>query len=140
MRKEYIGLAAALLLGAGGVAAAAEKKFDFGQREYENNCASCHGVKGKGDGVMKPWLSKSAPDLTGLARKYNGVFPFYQVWSVVDGRQTVPAHGSRDMPVWGREYLAQANQAYMDVPYDPDFYVRTRIVALVDYVGRLQVQ
>ncbi len=44
------------------------------------------------------------------------------------------------MPIWGTRYLAEAGGYYMDVPYDPDVFVRTRIAALVDYVYRLQAK
>lgn len=33
------------------------QKFDFGKMEYESKCASCHGLKGKGDGPVAPSLS-----------------------------------------------------------------------------------
>jgi len=116
----------------------AQGKMDFGKREYDSNCASCHGEKGKGDGPVKPFLTKSPPDLTTLSKSNNGVFPFQRVIEVIDGRKTVAAHGSRDMPVWGADYLAKAKADYTDVPYDPEAYVRTRISALIDYIHRLQ--
>ena len=30
--------------------------------------------------------------------------------------------------------------SYMDVPYDPEVYVRTRILSLVEYLNRLQLK
>jgi hypothetical protein len=42
------------------------------------------------------------------------------------------------MPVWGQDYRVQAATYFMDMPYDPEFYVRTRILALVEYLSRLQ--
>jgi mono/diheme cytochrome c family protein len=118
----------------------AEPKLDFGKREYDSNCAGCHGPKGKGDGVYKPYLNKSPSDLTTLSKANGGVFPFEYLYQVVDGRKAAAAHGSGDMPIWGADYLSKAAGDYMDVPYDPEAYVRTRILALLDYLYRLQVK
>jgi mono/diheme cytochrome c family protein len=122
------------------LAAGPAKKTDFGKREYDANCAGCHGVKGKGDGQYKPYLTKTPPDLTVLTKNNKGVFPYDRVYAVIDGRQNVPGHGTQDMPVWGADYLAKSAGDYMDVPYDPEIYVRTRILALMDYLERLQVK
>lgn len=47
------------------------KAIDFGKRQFEANCASCHGVNGKGNGPITDLLKKSPPDLSLLA-KNNG--------------------------------------------------------------------
>ena len=117
-----------------------QAKFDFGAREYQSSCAVCHGTSGKGDGPYKPFQTKSPSDLTTLAKANNGVFPYQRVYEVIDGRKPVGAHGPSDMPIWGARYLAEAGGYYMDVPYDPEAFVRTRITALVDYVYRLQAK
>lgn len=44
----------------------------FGQREFESNCASCHGMSGRGGGPLAGFLSKSPPDLTQLAKTTQG--------------------------------------------------------------------
>lgn len=119
--------------------AAGQAKLDFGKREYDSNCANCHGPKGKGDGVYKGFLNKSPTDLTTLAKQNNGVFPVQRVYEVIDGRKEVGAHG-RDMPIWGADYKGKAAGDFMDIPYDPELYVRTRINALIDYLNRLQTK
>ncbi|HEX6006875.1 MAG TPA: cytochrome c [Burkholderiales bacterium] len=136
---------AALVMGALLISAAQDayaqqqkKKTDFGKREYESKCAVCHGVAGKGDGPYKPWLTTSPSDLTVLAKNNGGVFPFDRVYNIIDGRLTVRAHGPADMPIWGADYKAES--AYFDVPYDPEAYVRSRILALTEYVSRLQAK
>lgn len=113
---------------------------DFGQREYLTNCAGCHGSSGRGDGPYKPFLTRSPTDLTRLARANRGVFPVEQIYQTIDGRQAVRAHMGGDMPIWGADYLLKYAADYADVPYDPEAYVRTRIVALVDYLNRIQVK
>ena len=132
-------IAAAMFLGASGLALAqAKAKTDFGKREYDANCANCHGANGKGDGPFKPWLTRSPTDLTTLAKMNGGVFPYYQLVETIDGRRLPPGHGRADMPIWGADYLAKSAGDYMDVPYDPDIYVRNRVMALVDYIARIQ--
>lgn len=120
--------------------AGAQAKFDFGKREYLSNCASCHGADGKGNGVLRPHLTKSPTDLTTLAKRNSGVFPSQRVYEVIDGRQAVATHGTRDMPVWGTDYIAKSAQDWQDWPYDAEAYARARIAALSDYVHRLQVK
>ncbi len=93
------------------------------------------------------WVSKlkTAPaDLTTLAKKNNGVFPLNAVYETIDGRKAVKAHGTRDMPVWGYRYTPRASAAskptepYVDLSYDPENEVRNRILAVVDYLNRIQ--
>lgn len=119
----------------------AESKFDFGKRLYDSNCASCHGITGKGDGLIKDYLTVKPTDLTLIAKKNNGVLPVERLNEVIDGRKIVGTHGSRDMPVWGQDFSAKVGTnwpTHMDVPFDPEVFVRGRIMALVDYIARLQ--
>jgi len=60
---------------------------------------------------------------------------------MIDGREIVKGHGDRDMPAWGNRYSqdrAKAAEYYFDVPYDMDMYIRGRLLALVDYLNRIQ--
>jgi mono/diheme cytochrome c family protein len=115
-------------------------RIDFGEREYRSSCAVCHGLSGKGDGPYQPFQAKSPSNLTLLSNANGGVFPYQRVYEIIDGRLVVAAHGPRDMPIWGARYLAESAGYYMDVPYDPEAFVRTRVAALVDYVYRIQVK
>jgi mono/diheme cytochrome c family protein len=129
---------AALCLSAG---ASAQASFDLGKAEYESSCASCHGASGKGDGVLRPFLVKAPSDLTTLAKRSGGAFPTQLAWEMIDGRSetTVGLHGSREMPVWGAQYRQQALQS-PSTAGQPEWYVRGRIVALLDYLSRLQAK
>jgi mono/diheme cytochrome c family protein len=138
-----IGAVAGLAAAALPLLAAAQQKVDLGKREYDSNCAVCHGQKGRGDGPYGPMMGKGeigAADITTLAQRNKGVFPFAQVYEVIDGTQAVKQHGPREMPIWGADYKVKGAEYYMEVPYDPATYVRTRILALVEYVYRLQVK
>lgn len=63
-------------------------------------CASCHGADARGAGPAAGGFQTSPPDLTLLAARNGGVFPRDAVIAVVSGARSVPAHGSREMPVW----------------------------------------
>jgi mono/diheme cytochrome c family protein len=118
------------------------QKFDLGQREYNSSCAVCHGLSGNGDGPYKGMIAdnQGGSDITTLAKRNGGVFPFQRVVETIDGRVAVKVHGPRDMPIWGTDYLARVQLDYRDSPYDPEAYVRMRILALAEYVNRLQVK
>lgn len=118
---------------------ASSRTSDFGKREFEANCASCHGVSGKGNGPLVEFLRRSPPDLTLLVKKNQGVFPMNRLYDVIEGG-SLPAHGARDMPVWGQEYRIKDAEYYMDTPYpiSPEAMVRTRLLALLEYINRLQ--
>ena len=136
-------ISAALMMGVNGFAVAADNKVDVGKSEYMNSCSSCHGADGKGGGPLLDVLKKSPTDLTTLAKKNNGVFPFDRVYATIDGRAMVKGHGDRDMPAWGNRYSVDATKAaeyYMDVPYDMEMYTHSRILALIDYLNRIQAK
>lgn len=120
-------------------ASAADKPVDVGKFEYESACASCHGLTGKGNGPVAMFLSVRTPDLTGLAKTNNGVFPFDRVFQVIDGRQEVKTHGPRDMPVWGRAFNRQSSAFFENYPpNDSESAARSRILALTEYLYRIQ--
>lgn len=117
---------------------AATQASDLGKREYESNCAVCHGKTGKGDGAYVELLTTRVPDLTTLAKRNGGTFPFVRVYETIDGTQTVKAHGPSDMPIWGADYQIKAAEYSVDMPYNPQIYVRGRILALTEYLARQQ--
>lgn len=141
MKKQSVRLTMLVIAAAVSGLAFADPSQDFGKREFDANCASCHGVSGKGDGPMKASLAVTPADLTMLAKRNNGVLPVVRLQSVIDGRMEINSHGSRVMPVWGQDYAEKAGaawQSHMDVPFTPEYFVRGRIMALVDYIARLQ--
>ncbi len=84
-------------------------------------------------------LKRSASDLTTLQKRNGGIFPMARVYETIEG-VGVAEHGTRDMPVWGREFSIKAAEYYVDVPYNQEAYVRARILALVEYLSRLQAK
>lgn len=120
-----------------GVSYAQSGKTDLGKQEYEENCAVCHAPSGKGGGPYVDFLVRSPPDLTQLSKSNGGVFPVSRMYEMIEGNN-VPSHGTRDMPIWGNQYRIKAAQYHGDVDYDPEAFVRARILALIEYLSRLQ--
>lgn len=118
--------------------ALAAPPFDLGKREYESNCAICHGSDGKGNGAFGDLLVLTIPDLTTLSTKNGGAFPTDWVYGVIDGRIEVKAHGVREMPIWGNYYSMMSTPLYDDYHNRSEAFVRARIIALIDYLKRLQ--
>ena len=101
-----------------------------GKTMYKQFCAACHGADGKGRGPATPTLNTRVPDLTTLAKRHDGKFPYDYVTSVLRFGPGFTAHGSSEMPVWGPlfEYLENYNEAA----------VRQRIKNLCDYLESIQ--
>ena len=116
----------------------AQKAKDVGKQAYEVQCAICHGMDAKGNGFYTASLKVAPPDLTSLSKKNGGVFPVDRITKIIDGRTEVAAHGSRDMPIWGKRWAAAAAEYYVDVPYNQEAYIRTQILAIIDYLSRNQ--
>jgi hypothetical protein len=118
---------------------------DIGKLEYQWSCVACHGVDGKGTGPLAAELKTKPADLTIIAKLNKGVFPSNRVYETVDGRLDVKSHGSREMPVWGFRYYPSLIQGFSRIaPYfvdpviDREAIIRGRILALVDYLYRIQ--
>jgi mono/diheme cytochrome c family protein len=136
-----VAVAAAMVAFAG--EAGAQAKRDVGKREFDSKCAVCHGKLGKGDGPFIGMVdTRGGADITMLQKKNGGVFPILRVSDTIDGRYEVKAHGPRDMPIWGTDFMLDAKDiaATAEAPFDSEAYVKYRIYALVEYVYRLQVK
>jgi mono/diheme cytochrome c family protein len=104
-----------------------------GAELYAQNCATCHGVYGEGDGPMAPMLSIPMQDLRYLSARNGGTFPRELVMNLIDGRERRAAHGG-EMPVWGSEFLQQ--EGYSDVM---ETLVAQKIAALADFLASIQL-
>ncbi|MDI3325671.1 cytochrome c [Pontibacterium granulatum] len=110
----------------------------IGELEYKTQCAVCHGTDGKGSGPYIEFLNKSPSDLTTLAQRHKGRFPFQHVYDVIDGSQSQTAHGPRDMPIWGSRYAMEIIEEYGPYTTDHPETVHARILSLVFYLGTIQ--
>ena len=103
MKSILLGLLLTPLAGA-----AMGEEMSYGEAEYLNSCAVCHGLEARGDGVMRRYLTVQPANLRQLAKNNGGKFPFWEVYHKIDGQTEVPAHGTREMPIWGDRFRAQA--------------------------------
>ncbi|MBV1930386.1 MAG: cytochrome c [Porticoccaceae bacterium] len=81
---------------------------DWGRDLYMSYCVSCHGWTGTGDGPAGLALKTPPADLTQLSIRNGGEFPKAQVKRYIEGDQLIQAHGSRQMPVWGKTFRRES--------------------------------
>lgn len=106
-----------------------------GSELFVNNCAGCHGVYGEGDGPVAPALSVVMQDLRYISARNGGSFPRETIRQIIDGRQSpTAAHGKRDMPIWGEEFLRREEGIS-----NADARVNARINALLDFLESIQL-
>ncbi len=105
---------------------------EVGAGLFATYCASCHGVDARGDGPAASALRTPPADLTRIAASSGGVFPESSTSRLIDGRFDLPAHGSREMPIWGARLADQIpGMATGEV-------ARGQITSLVEYLKSLQ--
>jgi mono/diheme cytochrome c family protein len=106
-----------------------------GRPTYEQYCAVCHGPAGKGDGGAANILTVKPADLTQLSKKSGGEFPFWRMYRIIDGREEeIKGHGSREMPIWGKELRATAGSGNPGA----ESAVRGKILELIYYLQSIQ--
>ena len=101
-----------------------------GGQIYKQYCAACHGADAKGHGTVTRVFKTPAPDLTTLAKRHGGKFPYEYVTGVLRFAPGVPSHGSGAMPMWGPLFEYFYNQSS----------AQHRIKNLCDYLATLQEQ
>src|SRR5574341_2266508 len=113
---------------------------DGGQRYYKQYCASCHGADAKGNGPMAAALQKPPTDLTQLAKKNGGNFPYGEVHDILEGQAGIAAHGSNDMPAWGDEAFT-SGELSREVGGAASIYARRgRAMMLLEYLRSIQAK
>ena len=122
-----------LVLAVGAVRAADDH---LGLTEYELACMPCHGINGRGDGPLGRGANPPPSDLSTIARRTGGRFPFARVRAAIDGRDDVRAHGPRTMPVWGNRYRRRSDP--LDSASAIERSALRRIDSLVRYLKSIQ--
>jgi len=135
--ERVLALAGALLVIGAGTAVAAPA-FDpvlaeMGAESFPRYCGSCHGIRGEGDGPTVSALRTRPADLTRIAARRGGSFPAGEIARFIDGRFTLAAHGSREMPVWGERFGEAVPEASV-----AEEITRGKIAVLVEYLKSIQ--
>jgi mono/diheme cytochrome c family protein len=103
-----------------------------GKEMYDTYCAVCHGKDGKGNGPAADALKSAPTDLAKLTANNGGKYPSEKVSNTIRGDQNIPAHGTKDMPIWGNLFwhMSQGHQSE----------VQLRIANLDRYIESLQAK
>lgn len=107
---------------------------DNGRQMYVNYCAPCHGVDGRGNGAVATELKVPPPDLSMLSKNNQGMYPAVHVEAVLRFGVSSPAHGSKEMPIWGPVFHT------LDHPAGSSDIEALRISNVVRYVETLQAK
>ena len=110
----------------------------IGKLEFQKNCAVCHGINGKGNAQALDFLKQTPPDLTKIAKKNDGKYPFKQVYKQIEDPTGIRAHGSREMPIWGERYSRDVIDKYGPLDTKHSGAVQARILELVFYLANIQ--
>ena len=100
-----------------------------GRDNFMTYCATCHGKDAKGNGPAANALKRAPADLTQLSVRNGGKFPELRVIRYIKGEDTIAAHGSRDMPVWGQLFRSLGEDSAV---------IALRVSNLVDYLKSIQ--
>lgn len=125
--------AAVVAAGMAGSAGADPVLVESGRVSFLRHCSSCHGAQARGDGPVATALRATPADLTGIAARRGGSFPEAEISAFIDGRTDLPAHGSREMPVWGRVFAQPITENT-----DGEEVVRGQLWVLVEYLKSIQ--
>ena len=55
-------------------------------------------------------MTKTPADLTRIAERRDGVFPLDELAAFIAGKDAPGAHGTREMPVWGKQFVDEVGE------------------------------
>ena len=96
-------------------------------------CSACHGEDAKGQGVVSGLMTPRPSDLTQMAKKNDGTFPFILTMQIIDGRDSRRAHGDPAMPVWGEIF-----RATLPSTLDHAAEARGKLILITEYLQSIQ--
>ncbi len=105
-----------------------------GKEEFHRYCVSCHGVDARGNGPASGALKASPADLTEIVkRRGGGEFPVEEISGKIDGRANLPAHGTREMPIWGRNFSEKLGDRSLG-----EELATGKVTVLIEYLKSIQ--
>jgi len=103
-----------------------------GQEMYKAYCAVCHGTDAKGGGPAASALKTPPADLTLLSKNNGGQYPDMKVVTIIRGQGNLAAHGTQEMPIWGKVFWSMS--------HGHEGEVQQRITNLNSYIKSLQAK
>ena len=106
-----------------------------GQLLYMENCASCHGATGRGDGPAASGLGTPPADLTRIAARRDGIWPMLEVMSIIDGysRRTLQRD---EMPIF--DDFLKGDMIDVDTGNGLKAPMQANLIEMVNYLETLQ--
>lgn len=82
-----------------------------GADEFLRYCALCHGGDGRGAGPLtgEDAMRKGAADLTQIAKRNGGTFPFSKIADIIHGGGALAGHSPSRMLAWGKIFAAESD-------------------------------
>ena len=144
-RKAMVAVFAVMCVMGGGSLRAQEMPKEViisAEADFMTYCAVCHGSSGVGDGPVAKDLVGAPANLTQLAKRNGGVFPEGRVHKVIDGREELMGHGTRDMPIWGNwfKFIARTQDAEGADEVTSEIIVSLRIQGMIEYLKTIQAK
>jgi hypothetical protein len=112
------------------VPAAAAAQTTAGEIEYQQACAACHGAAGQGDGPVADYMSVPVPDLTKIAERRNGAFPYQELMQMIDGRNAERSARARTARRCPSGAIASCSTAAVRYPVENEINTLGRISSL----------
>ncbi|CAA2139226.1 c-type cytochrome [Hyphomicrobium sp. ghe19] len=116
-----------------GAKAPATTEASLGQLLFAGHCAQCHGADGKGHGPIADVLKVAPSDLTTISKRSGGNFPAERIVETIRYGGDVTAHGTRDMPIWGKVFSVQGGGGKRGGAFS-----RQAVIQLKDYLESIQ--
>jgi hypothetical protein len=132
MFKSWILAGTGLLAATAVLAQEASGEYAVGREEY---LVACYGEAADGNGEIAIMFKNGVPDLTGIAKRNDGVFPLLKVIQTIDGRSMIRGHGN-PMPVFGNRYRAEADGG--NAIFGAEALARGRVLELALYLQSIQ--
>lgn len=126
-----IGVALGWIFADGAMAGQKARNVERGRKLFNQFCAVCHGVTGKGDGPAAAALKVAPADLT-VIQKLRENFPFYRVQTKIEGEKEIIAHGPRRMPIWGTIFRRSKGE----LEKHSDIYALVRYIQSIQVAGK----
>lgn len=138
------------MVGAASARAADDPAIAQGKALYLEYCANCHGDNATGDGAGGATLDPKPSDLTQIAKRNGGAFPFYMVMLQISGRSptdqdqdaslpgSISAHANMKMPTWGKIFSDQ--EVSKGSALDLQLQSTGKIMLITEYLQSIQAK